>query len=1434
METHDHTPHPHTQLTRAVQKHKREGRRHARQGSRAEGDGQRKQEEEAAAQAAEAAAQQQQQQQQQEGDAKSTSESAAGSDEAACSSGGSSEEQSGGAGENTLVVGQHAEGERSIGEAHADAGGGEGPEKGSSGAADSQEGAHEEGAPAAAGGDGGEAPAEESNASTEDRAPAEAPQKGNALGDAGTKKATAPGHEGPTEASAPLGAAAIEDVAVSAVVQQQSAQGAASEAPAGNASGAPQGDIDRGEGQAMPDKAAEPEKKEEAAAPVASAERATAVGEEQRGHSTESAAVGSAAAATGPAKEPDHADAQAGVDQTDRGVADALEHAAVVEGAVVAGASEPEHQSAEPEAAVRVPDDTGSGDSKPTEKPAGDVAHAKAAESCTDRSTAAAAQAQATEGKTAKDGPQVASEAVDEKLAEVAQMAAQVVADVCAPQDTRAAEGRPAAAVGAVSARVGGDAKAVVSSPRKERRDRSCSDDTSTEADRKLQAPHAEHALAHVAFDEPDARRDERAQDDDDIAARERAQKRLRRKPTPFSIGGAENDEGEAEGDGDDDDDEGDAAPQLAAQCVDEVETSQRKRLAILRKMQQRSMGRGHKHKHTDSIDLTKLRQNLQGMQATGNSSIDEEISALRKDLLVIDSAIVETSKEPADDDEAPGLDDLDAEGAPDEDEDEDQGSPDEAEDDEEEEDEEDEDEDLPDGWEVRIDPATGRKYYVDHNTRTTQWSPPWTKKDIYDDPAFIAAAMAYTPPQDRGILKQPQPLTQLDDGIEVGCAAAAAAAPAPDPQPDEPQEFTLDIVAAIRTAVTMAYWEFIYDKSTHPVTAPAMSPVSPTAAAAATATATAAPASTGVATLSPSAAAATEAQPKTQQPEVSAEAATRQQQQPQQQPRAEREGEAEEERDGEDAECEFSEEEEESVLIPLPVVVNPLAERPAEEKKVLKFFVTQKHKISRPGAKRLVTVKDFAPEVFNDIRRLCGITIGDYLEAWQNPKLEGKSVGKSGATMMYSEDRRFLLKTISKNECKYLFSSLPAYYRHLEANPDTLLVKFFGLHRVTRGHERVHVVIFNNVFNPDVPIHEIYDMKGSSVGRKMIDPWNKRVQQHKVSVLKDLDFHRHLCMDDQMRSKFVAQIEADTKFLATQHIMDYSLLIGIHKKGFETAKSLNIPDGDGESSEGSGHSSPAISRLGSTSSIPALAAEEVAAAATDADGKKTDALQHSVSFAGVATKHGSLDSPLAQGTEGETGTQAKGSKDDIRSDPATAPESARAPVVTVTQAQVTPAKKKALFVSFVEESFNPELKGAPRKLVKQEEVKRTPKKEKEKEKEKEGKGVGDQKKTAAAVQPTPNEPEGQPCLNEVWLGVSSPQVVANKFVESYYLGIIDILQKYDAKKKIAFFAKSLKYDKDLLSTVDPEYYAKRFKRMAERILQPAPHRQYFLKTGLT
>lgn len=54
------------------------------------------------------------------------------------------------------------------------------------------------------------------------------------------------------------------------------------------------------------------------------------------------------------------------------------------------------------------------------------------------------------------------------------------------------------------------------------------------------------------------------------------------------------------------------------------------------------------------------------------------------------------------------------------------------------------------------------------------------------------------------------------------------------------------------------------------------------------------------------------------------------------------------------------------------------------------------------------------------------------------------------------------------------------------------------------------------------------------------------------------------------------------------------------------------------------------------------------------------------------------------------------------------------------------------------------------------------------------------------------------------------------------YLGIIDILQKYNVKKKVEHACKSVKFDPLSISVVEPKIYSKRFITFLERIF-PVP-----------
>lgn len=53
------------------------------------------------------------------------------------------------------------------------------------------------------------------------------------------------------------------------------------------------------------------------------------------------------------------------------------------------------------------------------------------------------------------------------------------------------------------------------------------------------------------------------------------------------------------------------------------------------------------------------------------------------------------------------------------------------------------------------------------------------------------------------------------------------------------------------------------------------------------------------------------------------------------------------------------------------------------------------------------------------------------------------------------------------------------------------------------------------------------------------------------------------------------------------------------------------------------------------------------------------------------------------------------------------------------------------------------------------------------------------------------------------------------------YLGIIDILQEYNLRKKLEHAYKSFQYDPMSISVVEPKLYSKRFVSFLERVVFP-------------
>ncbi|KAL5740886.1 hypothetical protein ACOSP7_029765 [Xanthoceras sorbifolium] len=198
---------------------------------------------------------------------------------------------------------------------------------------------------------------------------------------------------------------------------------------------------------------------------------------------------------------------------------------------------------------------------------------------------------------------------------------------------------------------------------------------------------------------------------------------------------------------------------------------------------------------------------------------------------------------------------------------------------------------------------------------------------------------------------------------------------------------------------------------------------------------------------------------------------------------------------------------------------------------------------------------KDYCPMVFRNLREMFKINAADYMMSicGNDALRELSSPGKSGSVFFLSQDDRFMIKTLRKSEVKVLLRMLPNYHHHVRSYENTLVTKFFGLHRIKPSSgQKFRFVVMGNMFCTELRIHRRFDLKGSSLGRS-----TDTIEIDENTTLKDLDLNYCFYLEPSWREALLKQIEIDSKFLESQYIMDYSLLLGVHYRAPQHLRSL-------------------------------------------------------------------------------------------------------------------------------------------------------------------------------------------------------------------------------------------------------------------------------------
>ncbi|KAL6121351.1 hypothetical protein NUSPORA_01753 [Nucleospora cyclopteri] len=154
---------------------------------------------------------------------------------------------------------------------------------------------------------------------------------------------------------------------------------------------------------------------------------------------------------------------------------------------------------------------------------------------------------------------------------------------------------------------------------------------------------------------------------------------------------------------------------------------------------------------------------------------------------------------------------------------------------------------------------------------------------------------------------------------------------------------------------------------------------------------------------------------------------------------------------------------------------------------------------------------------------------------------------GKSNSVVFFTNDFKYCIKTIRKNEFNKLEKEIKNITEYLKENPKSFLARYYGVFSITYFSdyfdEEQYFVIMKNVFSEKCRF--IYDLKGTDVSRKE----NEGIKM----VLSDRELEVFAVQKDQMIR--------DAEFLCAMDVMDYSMIIGRNSEKDKINFSVGIVD---------------------------------------------------------------------------------------------------------------------------------------------------------------------------------------------------------------------------------------------------------------------------------
>ncbi|CAF1289827.1 unnamed protein product [Didymodactylos carnosus] len=217
----------------------------------------------------------------------------------------------------------------------------------------------------------------------------------------------------------------------------------------------------------------------------------------------------------------------------------------------------------------------------------------------------------------------------------------------------------------------------------------------------------------------------------------------------------------------------------------------------------------------------------------------------------------------------------------------------------------------------------------------------------------------------------------------------------------------------------------------------------------------------------------------------------------------------------------------------------------------------TKQYEVLEQPSNKTTTIEitNLAPVAFENLRESIQISRQNFRASFADGDLINfVNTGKSGSQMYKTFDAVYVLKTLRNHEAKYLIQILNELHLRYSQIP-TLMTRYVGCYSIRIGTlftTEIYIVVMVNNLPTVNDVHEIYDLKGSTVGRLS----TVALPEKRLKALKDLDFEsfypKGIRIPSDIYHSLKSALQSDIKELKKMNITDYSLMLGIHHLDYE------------------------------------------------------------------------------------------------------------------------------------------------------------------------------------------------------------------------------------------------------------------------------------------